>query len=130
MKQYDENEFTLISNEEKKTYQWLIKENIRRNRINGIISKIVIYTFVVVLAIAFIYVITKDIFFENYSYGILKNHEHKIDKINKEIKIGDDYGSLESPQINTKVHEIESRLDDVESKNKDLENELEDIDND
>ncbi|MGN7705887.1 hypothetical protein [Chryseobacterium sp. 22543] len=65
MKQYDETEFTLITHGDMETYRWLIKENIRRNRRNGIIANVVIYTFVAVIAITVIVLVTKDIFFEN-----------------------------------------------------------------
>ncbi|MCJ7933145.1 MAG: hypothetical protein MUW56_05790 [Chryseobacterium sp.] len=120
MKQYDETEFTLISHEEKKTYQWLIKENIKRNRRNGIIANVIIYTFISVIALTFIFMVTKDIFFENYHFSLfnqeerIKIQDQKINDINQQIKMEDDYKSLETPTINTKVQELESRVDDIE----------------
>lgn len=120
MKQYDETEFTLITHEEKKTYQWLIKENIKRNRRNGIIANVVIYTFISVIALTAIFMVTKDIFFKNYSFSLfnqeerINDQEKKINEINQQIKMEDDYGSLETPTINTKVQELESRVDDIE----------------
>ncbi|WP_312390936.1 hypothetical protein [Chryseobacterium sp.] len=56
----------------------------------------------------------------------IKTIKDDINNINQ-IKMGDDYGSLEPSLINDKVSEIESRLEDVESKNEDLESDLEDI---
>ncbi|MDH6251679.1 hypothetical protein M2347_001406 [Chryseobacterium sp. H1D6B] len=120
MKQYDEREFTLITHGDMETYQWLIKENIKRNRRNSIVFNIVIYTFISVIAITAIFMVTKDIFFENYHFSLfdqeerIKIQDQKINKINQQIKMEDDYGSLETPSINNKVHEIESRLDDLE----------------
>lgn len=119
MKQYDEREFTLITHEDMKTYQWLIKENIKRNRVNGIVSKIIIYIFVFVVALTAIFMVTKDIFFENYSFNPfdqeerIKILEQKTDEINRQIKTEDDYSSFEPQPINEKVKELESRVDDV-----------------
>ncbi|CAH0297472.1 hypothetical protein [Chryseobacterium sp. Bi04] len=121
MKQYDEREFTLITHGDMETYQWLIKENIKRNRRNGIVFNIVVYTFVSVISIVAIFMVTKDIFFENYPINffgreqIIKSQDQKINKINQQIEMDDDYGSLETPTINTKVQELESRVDDFES---------------
>lgn len=132
MKQYDETEFTLITHRDMETYRWLIKENIRRNRRNGIIANIVIYTFISVIAITFIFMVTKDIFFKNYPFSIfdqderIEIQEKKINKINQQIKVEDDYSSFEPPYINNKVDEIESKLEDVESKNEKLQNDLDD----
>lgn len=120
MKQYDETEFTLISNEEMKNYQWLIKDNIKRNRRNGIISNIVIYTFISVIALTFIFMVTKDIFFENYPINFFNQEERmdkqdkKIEEINQKIEMDNDYESFEEPTINNKVKELESRVDEVE----------------
>ena len=121
MKQYDETEFTLITHGDMETYQWLIKENIKRNRVNGIISKIIIYTFVSVIAITAVVLVTKDIFFENYSFNPfdqderIKNLEKKTNEISKQIKTEDDYSSFEPQPINEKVDKLESRMDDVEN---------------
>ncbi|VXC15011.1 MULTISPECIES: hypothetical protein [Chryseobacterium] len=114
MKQYDETEFTLITHGDMENYQWLIKDNIKRNRRNGIVFNIVIYTFVSVIALTFIFMVTKDIFFENYPLHLF-NQEKKINKINQQIKVGDDYKYLETPAISDKVKELELRVDDLES---------------
>lgn len=123
MKQYDEKEFTLITHDDMKTYQWLIKENIKRNRVNGIISKIIIYAFISVITLMGILMVTKDIFFKNYFFNPfdqeerIKNLEKKTDEISRQIKMEDDYGSsnyesFENQHINDKVKELESRVDD------------------
>ncbi|WP_428069002.1 hypothetical protein [Chryseobacterium gambrini] len=89
MKQYDEKEFTLITHDDMKTYQWLIKENIKRNRVNGIISKIIIYAFISVITLMGILMVTKDIFFKNYFLILLiRKKELRILK-RKEMKLVD-----------------------------------------
>ena len=63
MKQYDETEYVLMTHSNKKEFDRLVRKEIERNRVNGIIAHIIIYTVVASLVIAFIVFLINQIFF-------------------------------------------------------------------